>query len=236
MICPASSIVISAPEGKKGIGCQSWLESPSLWSGFRVYLGAGLSNVPRALDPGVCSPWSMGWVPKLKYEVLLPGYLVIRTMGGAGASSSKQQASSKLTPPDPKLKENQSSPSGFGSPPKGSWDHEQSSLGPGMPVSRPRWASARPNGRAWGGPKVGPKRAQNGPKSPKTGPGGSETGARGARLPCSRAESTWVLCGLPLCRVLTDFCPKMVSVGQFGPGPSPDPKLPKITENGARHL
>ena len=56
-------------------------------------------------------------------------------MGGACASSSQQQASPPRPEAGPKLKGNRKPPLGFWSPPDRSWDHEQSSLGPGLPVS-----------------------------------------------------------------------------------------------------
>ena len=68
-----------------------------------------------------------------------------------------------------------------------------------MPISRLRWASARPNGRARGRPKVSPEQAQNhqkrGPAAPRLAPGLSTVRVHGA-------ESTRVMCGLPLCRVV----------------------------------
>ena len=148
---------------------------------------------------------------------LLPVYLVIRTMGGAYVSSKHQAASGQdaascskqATSPSgslagPEWTRNRNPPLGFRCPPDGSWDPKQPSEGPGIPVSRPRWASARPNG-------PGPKRARAaipGQYHQKQGPAARRR-ALGLHCPRSWTESTRAPFGLSFCRFLTYFWPQM---------------------------
>ena len=151
---------------------------------------------------------------------------------GVGEQAASKQASSKLAPPGPKPKENETPCWGFVA---------LRILGPQTIIPGPRNARFPPAvGLCAPEPGAGSKWTQNGPKSPKTGPGGPETGAGGVHCPYSWAESTRVMCGLPLCRVLTAFCPEMVSVRPIWAWAQKGPKSPKTgpgtSETGARGI
>ena len=126
-------------------------------------------------------------------------------MGGACASSSKQQQA--ISPTGPKAGSRPKENCHFLLGPRTLPYGDQASLGPAMPLSHPQWASARTNRRAQGGPKVGPPQAYTGSKSPKTGSGGSKTDAGGVHCPCSWAESSLAMFGLPLSRFGGNFLP-----------------------------
>ena len=95
--------------------------------------------------------------------------------------ASKQQAASKpLAPEGPfralEQQGSQNRKNMLSRYPGWCWDHKQSPLGPGRPVSRPPKCSMSPSGCARGGQQVGPKRAQkyqNAPVPPWGAPEGS---------------------------------------------------------------
>ena len=84
--------------------------------------------------------------------------VVTRTKAGACGSSKREAATGPGAPAGPEWPHKRNSPLGFRSPRDGSWDPKQHVWAPKFPLPARHGPPRVRTGRAWSGPKGGPKR------------------------------------------------------------------------------